>query len=179
MQRIVVVGVTGAGKTTLARQLAARLELEHIELDALHWEADWQEASLEDFRVRVTAATQGDRWVSDGNYSVVRDIIWPKAELVVWLDYPLRTIYWRLFKRTSKRVITRELLWGKNRERLWNQFTGDSLFWWATKTYQRRKRQYPQDLQKYGHLASVRLRSPGETRRWLATVSHSATTSKV
>jgi adenylate kinase family enzyme len=88
MQRISVIGATGSGKTTVARRTAEALGVPHIELDALHWEPDWEEAPLEVFRERVSDAIQGERWVVDGNYSKVRDMVWGRADTVLWLDYP-------------------------------------------------------------------------------------------
>ena len=91
--RIVVVGVTGSGKTTLARQLAERFGVRHVELDGLNWEANWVQASTEVFRERVTEATAGDGWVVDGNYRKTHDITWPRATMIVWLDYPFPANY--------------------------------------------------------------------------------------
>src|SRR5205809_1832315 len=88
-RRVVVVGTTGSGKTTLAGRLAQRLGVPHVELDALHWEANWVEAGDEVFRERAARALTGSAWVVDGNYSKVRDIVWGRADMVVWLDYPL------------------------------------------------------------------------------------------
>src|SRR5436853_4183216 len=96
-QRLVVIGTSGSGKTPLAGEIARRLALPHVELDALHWEPNWTEAPLERFRQRVEAAILGDRWVVDGNYnSKVRDLVWSRAEVLVWLDYPLSLIMMRL-----------------------------------------------------------------------------------
>jgi adenylate kinase family enzyme len=113
-QRVVVVGVTSSGKSTLAETLAKRFDLNYIELDALHWEPNWQSAPLDVFRARVESVTQAERWIVAGNYHVVRDLIWPKAEAVIWLDYPLRTVLWQLTRRTFKRWWTQELLWDTN-----------------------------------------------------------------
>src|SRR6266545_5489442 len=99
-QCIVVVGTTSSGKSTLAKRLADKLSADFIELDALHWEPNWKEAELEVFRQRVEMATSSACWVVAGNYHVVRDLIWPKAEAVIWLDYSL----WRILDRKSTRL---------------------------------------------------------------------------
>lgn len=170
--RVVVVGVTSSGKSTLAETLARRFDLCFIELDALHWEPNWQGASLEVFRTRVENATQAERWIVAGNYHVVRDLIWPKAQAVIWLDYPFLTILWQLTRRTFRRWWTRELLWGTNRERLWSHFklwSDESLFYWLFKTYGRRRREYPVlfSQPEYGHLKVIRFKHPREAQRWL------------
>lgn len=173
-RRLVVVGTTGSGKTTLARHLAGLLGVPHVELDALSWEPDWTPAAPDVFRQRLQEALTADAWVVDGNYRAVRDLIWPRAGGVVWLDYPLPVILWQLLKRTLRRVYTQEELWSGNRERLRTAFfSKDSLFVWALQTYHRRRREYTRLLQEpqYGHLAVVRLRSPREMRAWLERVS--------
>lgn len=169
MQRITVVGTTGSGKTMLAHHLAQRLGVPHIELDALHWGPNWSEAPREVFRERVAAALAGDAWVVDGNYGKVRDIVWSRAETIVWLDFPLSLILWRLLVRTVRRVFTREELWSGNRERIRTAFfSRESLFVWALQTYWRRKRDYPELLRhtEYNHLTLVHLTSPSQARRW-------------
>jgi adenylate kinase family enzyme len=176
-RRVVVVGVTSSGKSTLAERLARRFDLDLIELDALHWEPGWQEAQRAVFRARVEQALEAERWVVAGNYSVARDLIWPKAELLIWLDYPFRTVLWQLTRRTLRRWWTQELLWGTNRETLWDHFklwSQDSLYNWLFQTYWRRKREYPAllSLPEYRHLKVIRLRDPRETQIWLEGVSN-------
>jgi adenylate kinase family enzyme len=170
IRRICVVGTTGSGKSTLASELARRLQLPYVELDALSWEPDWTACSTETLRHRLEAATRGNAWVVDGNYGSVRDLTWPRTEAVVWLDYSLGLILWRLWKRTWKRVFTQELLWGTNTERLWPQFfSKDSLFLWALKTYKRRKQTYSTLIASPGYAALkvYHFRSPHETEAWL------------
>src|SRR5579884_2496060 len=121
MKRVAVVGTSGAGKTTFAAALATRLGCRHVELDALHWEAGWRMAELDVFRARVAEATAGDAWVADGSYTKVRDVVWSRADTLVWLDYPLAVKLWRLLGRTARRVRTGEDLWNGNRERLRDQ----------------------------------------------------------
>lgn len=124
-RRIVVHGPSGSGKSTLADQLARALNVPHIELDALHHLPNWGVPPPDDFRASVAAhldaATGG--FVVDGNYTGVRDIVWERAETAVWLQLPFATVYPRLCRRTWRRVRTRELLWGTNRER-WQDLLG-------------------------------------------------------
>jgi adenylate kinase family enzyme len=164
-----VVGTTGSGKTTLARRLAQRLGQRHVELDALYWEPKWTPAATNAFRKRAAQALSGDGWVVDGNYGQVRDIIWSRADTIVWLDYSLPVIVWRLVWRTFWRVGTRAELWNGNHERLREQFfSRDSLFLWALRTYRRRRREYTLQVREYAHLDVVHLRSPKATQAWLS-----------
>jgi adenylate kinase family enzyme len=173
-QRIVVVGPTGSGKSTLARALRRRLGLPHIELDALHWDSNWTEAPTEVFRERVARALAGDRWVVDGNYSAARDLIWPRADTLVWLDYALLPILWQLSRRTLGRIVQREPLWSDNRETFRTQFLSrDSLFIWLLKSYRPVRERYLRltAQPEYAQFRVVRLRSPREMRAWLATIA--------
>jgi len=170
--RIVVIGVTSSGKSTLAQELAYRFDLNFIELDALHWEPNWQEAPLDIFRARLEKEMQSERWSIAGNYHVVRELIWPKAEVVIWLDYPFLVVLKQLARRTFRRWWTQEILWGTNREPLMRHFkfwSQDSLFHWLFKTYWRRKHEFPMLLSQpeFQHLKLIRLKHPRETEVWL------------
>ena len=173
-ERILVVGSTGAGKTALARELAARLGAPHVELDALHFAKNWVEVPDEVFIERTAAATEGDAWVLDGNYSaVVRDRAWARAQTVVWLDYPFLVSGWRLLRRTVLRAARRQELWQGNRETFRRSFASqESILLWFLRTFRRRRRQYEAALADpaNAHLAFVRLRSTREAERWLAGV---------
>ena len=171
-RRVVVIGTTGSGKSTLAERLARKLDAHFIELDELNWGPNWTAAPLDVFRERTELATQAPAWVVAGNYSVVREIVWPRAEATVWLDYPLRTIFWRLLTRTVRRAWTREQLWNGNVEPFWVHFklwSAESLFHWLFKTYWRRKRDYPQllALPQHTHLRVLRFQSPAQAAAWL------------
>lgn len=171
MRRYAVVGVTGSGKTRLARALAQRLALPHVELDALFWGPNWEKAPPEVFRARVAEALSGEAWVADGNYSATRDIVWRRAQALVWLDYPLPLVLWRLTVRTWRRIVLREALWSGNRERLRDLlFSRESLYLWVLQSYGRYRRAYPELLRlpEHSHLHVVRLRSPREAAAWLA-----------
>src|SRR4051812_29513824 len=100
MRRGVVGGTSGAGKTPPAAALARRLGVPHIELDALHWGPNWTPIEPAVFRGRVAAAVEGQGWVCDGNYSTVRDLVWGRADTLVWLDYPMGLVFRRVLGRT-------------------------------------------------------------------------------
>lgn len=116
-QRIAVIGTSGAGKTTLARRLAASLELPHLELDAVYHQAGWEPLPDEEFRRRVAGFCAGDRWVTCGKYAVVRDLLFARADAIVCLDHGRARQTLRVYGRTLRRVVTRRTLWNGNRER--------------------------------------------------------------
>jgi adenylate kinase family enzyme len=172
-RRCHVVGTAGSGKTTLAFRLAQRLEIPHVELDAIHWGPNWAPAPLEVFRERTAQALAGDAWTVDGNYSAVRDIVWGRADTVVWLDYSLLLIMGRVIWRTARRIVTREELWSGNRETFFQAFCQrDAIVWYSLRSYKRRRREYPDLFEQpaYAHLHVVRIRSPRAASAWLETL---------
>lgn len=126
--KIAIVGTSGSGKTTLARQMSQRLAVPHIELDALHWEPNWTEATIDVFRSRVKTALSGDAWVVDGNYSKIRPLVWTRADTIVWLDYSFAIVMRQILQRTIRRVVLREECCNGNRETFQKSFlSGDSV----------------------------------------------------
>lgn len=169
-QRIVVVGTTGSGKTTLAQQLGEKLTLPHTSLDALNWGPKWTPVPVETFRERTAQLVAAHCWIVDGNYTAVRDIVWGQADTLIWLDYSLPLIFWRLTKRSLHRILSQEELWGGNRESFRAQFLSrDSLYLWALKGHSRRRREYPELFAQpaYAHLSRFTFRSPSATQQWL------------
>ncbi len=174
MQRIVIIGTTGSGKSTLALALAGRLNAVVIEPDALYWAANWQPITNTVFQARVVEATTAERWVFAGNYSSVYNLIWARADTLIWLDYPFALVFWRLFRRTVRRIRSQEDLWGTGNVETWRKqfLSADSLFIWLIKTYARRKREIPARLRQpeHAHLTVIRFRSPREADRWLRSI---------
>jgi adenylate kinase family enzyme len=172
-QRISVVGTSGSGKTTLARQIFQSIDIPHIELDALHHEPNWTEAPIDVFRKRVEQSLSGNSWVVDGNYSKVRDIVWSRADTVIWLDYPLPLIMKRVVWRTFRRVVTQEELWNGNRETWQTTFSRDSIILWVLQTYRKSRKEYPILFKQpeYAHLKVVHMRSPKTTQAWLSSLT--------
>jgi adenylate kinase family enzyme len=171
-RRISVAGDSGSGKTTVSRAIAARLDLPHIELDDLFHGPNWSTPPKEEFRCRVAETLDGlDGWVADGNYTgSLGSLVLERAELLIWLDLPLRVCLLRIWHRTWRRIRTREELWAsKNRETLRGTFfSRDSLFLWTLKAHFRHRRDWPARFAAQPHLEVVRLRTQRDVDRWVA-----------
>jgi predicted kinase len=178
--RIVIIGRTGSGKTTLARELAGALGVPHVELDALYFGADFSTVPLSVLRERTRAAIAGDQWVTDGNKSAVRDIVWPRADTIVWLDYPFLVSVWRLGKRALWRtsVLKAQAAQSGEKASLPRQLLAAAKgVLTALRSHRGQRREYPRMFAQpeNQHLSVVRLRSPHATRRWLARVLEART----
>jgi adenylate kinase family enzyme len=174
------VGCSGSGKTTLARSLARTLDAPHIELDAIFHQPGWTPLDDETFKARVGDATAAPRWVIDGNYSVVRDIVWQRADTVVWFDLSFAVVMSRTIRRTVRRVATRQELWNGNKEPWSNLLSWKPeksiIAWSATRhrVYRQRYRDAEQDP-RWAGLDFVRLRTQREADAFLAGVTATAT----
>ena len=178
MRRVSVVGASGSGKTTVARALAARIHAPLIELDALMHQPGWTPRPDDEFKREVEHATAQDAWVVDGNYVqvVIEGPVWQRADTVVWVDPPRRTVMRQLFARTLRRTVTREVLWNGNREPLSNLTSLDpdqSVLVWSWITYRGLKERYSAAMEdpRWRHMNFVRLRSNAEANRWLRSIS--------
>ncbi len=151
----------------------------HVELDAVYHQPGWTPLADEDFKARVDSATEGEAWVVDGNYSAVADIVWAKADTVVWFDLPYLTVMARTIGRTLRRTVTRQELWNGNRERLSNLWSFDPeksiIAWTATRhgVYRRRYVEAERDP-RWAALRFVRLRSQADADRFVADVRPAA-----
>jgi energy-coupling factor transporter ATP-binding protein EcfA2 len=171
-ERILILGRTGSGKTTLALELAAALDVPHVELDSLYFGPGFSTAPLAVLRERTTAAIAGERWVTDGNKSAVRDLVWPRADTVVWLDYPLAVSLWRLAKRARRRTaaLKDQAAEAGGESGLPAQLLAAARgVLTALRSHAGQRRRYPRMFAEPAnqHLAVIRLRSPRATRRWL------------
>jgi adenylate kinase family enzyme len=138
MRRISVVGVSGSGKTTLGHRLADALDVPFVELDSIFHQAGWTDLTTGEFRDRVADVIERDDWVVDGNYRAVLDLVWERADTVLWLDLPRRVIMRRVLARTIRRALTGEELWNGNREPLTNFYRWDperNVIRWAWVKY--------------------------------------------
>ena len=176
MRRVSVVGNSGSGKTTFAVQLAGRMGVPHLELDAVFHQPGWVPRPAGEFRARVAEFTSAPGWVVDGNYSAVRDIVWDRADTVVWLDPPRWRVIRQITWRTLRRAVTRAELWNGNREPWGNFFRLDpersviAWSWTRHHVYRDRYRHAMADP-AHAHLRFFRVTGPDEAAAVLAEAS--------
>lgn len=144
MKKIIVIGLSGAGKTTLAKKLSHILSIPHTELDSINHQANWTAIDSKEFRKRVNNLTKQGGWVFCGNYFNDLGIdFWKKADTIIWCDYPFPIIFGRLIRRTLRRTLTHEELWNGNKEGfIMNFFTRDSVILWMLKSRKKQKTRY-------------------------------------
>ena len=172
LRRVIIVGSSGSGKTTLARGISQALGSPHIELDAIRHGPNWTETPDDIFREKVGDATQEDIWVVDGNYSIARDVLWPKATTLIYLDYSVGVIMRRLIARTLRRNIKREVLWNGNKENILDNFkifSDESVIAYSLKNHWRLRRDFTRLFEHpdYAHVQKLRFRTPRATEEWL------------
>lgn len=171
MQRVIVGGISGCGKTTLARALSRRLDLPYVEFDALFHGPGWTQRPS--FVADVETFIAGERWVtdSDGYARFIGPRVLQRADTLVWLDYERPVVMRRVIRRTIRRVVLRERLFNGNRERLRAALTDpEHPVRWAWSQHGRRRRERAEltaDPQ-LAHLTVIRLRRPRDTAQWLA-----------
>ena len=177
LQRVVVIGSSCAGKTTFARELARRLDSTHIELDAIHWMPNWVAREREEFRQLVAGTITAKHWVADGNYSAVRNVLWPRATAIIWLNYSFGIVARRAIRRTLRRTLWNEELYAGNRESLRCAFLSrDSILWWIIKTFRRHRREF-QELRTdntFPNLQWIEFRTPTEATNFLQSLEADA-----
>ncbi|TDS83632.1 AAA family ATPase [Comamonas sp. JUb58] len=172
--RYLVIGTSGAGKSTFAEKLAAATQCPCVELDAHYWGADWQAVPPEQFRQSVRHATQGERWVADGNYSAVRDILWLRASHVVWLNYGRPTVFSRVLWRTLSRGLMRTRLSHGNRESLRMAFLSkDSILLWSLTTYAKNQAKFKalREQDTFSHLQWTECTRPAQADAFVKRVA--------
>lgn len=175
--RINIIGTSGSGKSTFARQLATKKKIPYIELDKIFWEKNWQMPSDDIFFARLkTALTADDKWVLDGNYTRTIPIKWEKIDAVIWLDFSFPLTLFRAIKRALNRAISQKELWEGtgNRESFRRSFfSKESIIWWTITTHKKVRKNYTKMIAdpKFSHIKFVRLKNPAEAKRFLATVA--------
>jgi hypothetical protein len=164
---VLVAGISGAGKTTLARRIATRFDLPFTEVDALFHGPGWTERPT--FAQDVAQVVATDRWVLDSvGYSAVRDLMWSRADTLVWLDLPRWQVMLRVLRRSVWRALRRTELWNGNREGLGAWKDSGHPVWWAWNQHAARRALIAERVAdpRWAHLSVVHLRTAREARRW-------------
>ena len=172
-RRVLVAGVTGAGKTTLAGRVSEILGVPHVELDSLYHGSGWvpRPSFVED----VQAFTARPAWVTEWQYTAVRGLLASRADTLVWLDLPPRVALWRVLRRTMVRRVRRTVLWNDNVEPPLHTIIGnpDHLLRWAVRTrHSMPERVLPLE-REHPHLRVVRLCSSRDVEAWIALLARS------
>jgi hypothetical protein len=129
------------------------------------------------FRQRIDEQTSQARWVCDGNYSLVRDLVWPRADTIVWLNYSFPLVFGRALRRTIARCITRSTIFSGNRESFRMSFLSrDSILLWVLRTHHAHRREYPKRFAEaeHSHLQIIELRRHSDAQRLLTTIRNAA-----
>ncbi|GMQ94573.1 MAG: hypothetical protein BMS9Abin12_2070 [Acidimicrobiia bacterium] len=174
MHRISVVGSSGSGKTTVARAIAGKRGYPRLELDSVYHLPDWEPLPDTEFRRVAEEFVANDRWVIDGNYTSagVLDLVWARADTVVWLDPPKRTAMRRVIWRSVTRATKGEELWNGNKERWPNLFRWapeENIIRWTWTRFDHTRGKYESrvDAPEWSHLDFVRLRSRSDVKAFL------------
>ncbi len=180
MQRIQLIGGSGAGKTTLGRRLAARLDLPFVDLDELFWEPGWREVGHAELARRLAPRLAGPGWVVAGNYNATTEAhLWPRLTHLVVLDLPYPLLLWRSVWRTLRRGLTGEACCNGNRESVWRLLHRDGVVRYLTRTWRKRRRRHAGLAAEPAlrHAQVLRLRSHGGGRALRPHPARSATAS--
>ncbi|MFN7038779.1 MAG: adenylate kinase [Alphaproteobacteria bacterium] len=163
MNRIFIIGTSCSGKTSLAKILSQKLNIETYDLDEYIWLKNWQLQNREEYEKIVKTILNEPQWIISGNSSFVRE----KADTLIWLDYSFKTIFWRAIKRCLKRIIKKESCCNNNIETFRRTFfSQDSILLWIIKTYKKRKKEYIELFATTNNKICLRFSNPNETQIW-------------
>jgi adenylate kinase family enzyme len=168
--RINLIGTSGAGKSTVGKHIAERLNIPYIQLDELHWKPNWVESTDEELSSKLEKALSSDEWVLDGNYVKTIPIKWKRVQMVIYLDLPFHIVLYRIIKRSLIRSIMKEELWNGNRETIWKHlFTRDSMILWTIMNFSKNRKIYEELINKpeLAHINFLRLCSNKEVENFI------------
>lgn len=170
MQRVLVIGTTGSGKTTMAKKVAAAINGTALDIDDFLWKPGWVQRPKEEMLAMLIEPLAKEKWTLSGNNRKNRDFYWSRADTVIWLNYSFWVVFSRLLWRTIKRVVTKEEVMPGCVESFRSQFLSkDSLLVWFFQTYWKRKKDYRQAIRshKYQHLTIIEFKHPRQAKRFL------------
>ncbi|MEV0928558.1 adenylate kinase [Streptomyces spongiicola] len=168
MPKIALFGAPATGKSTLARWLSTKLDQPHTDLDDLLFTPDGP-LPLEEFRRQAGEITRTDGWIVEGNFSKLADVVWHRADTLIWLDFPLPLILYRIVRRSLRQLTGRENS-AQARRLTWSKafFARRSLLRTAIRKHRANRPRYIRQVAETAELGVqvVRLRGPQDIRRW-------------
>jgi adenylate kinase family enzyme len=168
VERILVYGVTGSGKSSLAERIAAALHLPCHLVDELTWEPGWVMVDEVEQNRRIGAICAQDRWVLDTAYGKWLELPLARVQLIVALDYSQWLSLGRLVIRTAVRIADRRPICNGNVETLRGALSRNSIIVWHFRSFAR-KRARMRAWEKDG-MPVRRFTRPRDTERWLASL---------
>jgi adenylate kinase family enzyme len=169
--RILVYGVTGSGKSTAATRIAAATGLPLTLVDELTWLPGWVPVDGDEQRRVIGEIVRGERWVLDSAYGAWLDLVLPRVELVVGLDYPRWLSLARLVRRTVSSAITKEPHCNGNVESWRGIVDRDSIIRWHFRSFARKRRRMRAWADDPAMPRVVLVRHPRELEAVLASVA--------
>lgn len=166
-RRILVYGVTGSGKSTAAARIATAFEVPLILADEVAWQPGWKMLGLEQQRKTFADLAGGDCWVFDTAYGTWLDLVLPRVELVVALDYPRWVSLQRLLRRTAARIVTRAPVCNGNTESVRMALSRDSILLWHFRSFARKRRRIIAWSSDLTGPTVHRFRKPADLERWI------------
>lgn len=169
MKKILIIGSSGAGKTTFSRRLSDLTGIEVIHLDKLHWKPNWTEPSKAEWTATLEKAVRGAAWIMDGNYSGSLDLRLPACDTVIFLETPPAVCVYRVLKRVASS-------YGKTRpdmaEKCAEQFDWEFIKWiWDFEN--RSKPKMERLLEQFkDEKTIIRLKSKREVEKFFAELRH-------
>ena len=169
--RINVIGTSGSGKSTFARNLAEKLDLPYLEMDAIFWVPDWIFPEDKELFSKLSFALEGESWVLDGNYTRTLPIKLENVDTVIWLDFNFPRTLYQAVARAFYRVFSQEELWPgtDNRETLRKLFSRESIILWTIRTHGRNLKKFTGYMESpdFSHIKFIQLRTPREAENYL------------
>lgn len=170
-RRVLLYGVTGSGKSTAATRLGERLALPvHLADEEIGWLPGWVQREVGEQRAIAASVAAGEGWVLDTAYGAFLDVVLPRAQVVVALDYPRWLSLGRLVRRTAHRWITRTPVCNGNVETLRQALSRDSILVWHFRSYQRKTRRIREWESGGDGIPVLRLTRPRQLDRLLASL---------
>ncbi|MEQ9261432.1 MAG: AAA family ATPase [Roseovarius sp.] len=168
VRRIAIIGAPGSGKSTLARSIGQRMGLPVYHMDHIHWKPGWVPRPGEEKLKLARDVLAREAWVFEGGFDAIQEERMARAQVMIWLDLPLRLRAWRVARRTLVwfgRV--RPDLQEGCREGLNPEMLGFWRYIWRTRHLARDRIAASLDPLPPG-LMLHHLRSPAEVRAFLA-----------